>query len=251
MRNASCFNRRRYSQSNCQSLDGELSPSSVRWLWESPREKAPLGQRRAAPRRLLAFWLLEQLRESLGSSGRRSAVDTRCMNGVAEPFLNWHYSHLYHRRRVKGPSSGASAALLWTVTFVPEWNFDSVLFFFFFLPCYFCLCLLALLSGVCPLCTYTMPLDIYPPPWNRVRRSPRQSPRRKVTFGTRGRSKREPRQALSDQSISFQDVRQKINNRKAFIVLFALSTCDGWTRRHTNYCMYRPIRLQSTNPFCS
>jgi len=132
MRNASCFNRRRYSQSNCQSLDGELSPSSVRWLWESPREKAPLGQRRAAPRRLLAFWLLEQLRESLGSSGRRSAVDTRCMNGVAEPFLNWHYSHLYHRRRVKGPSSGASAALLWTVTFVPEWNFDSVLFFFFF-----------------------------------------------------------------------------------------------------------------------
>lgn len=37
-----------------------------------------------------------------------------------------------------GPSSGASVALLWAVTFVPEWNFDSflVLFFFFILCCY-------------------------------------------------------------------------------------------------------------------
>lgn len=35
---------------------------------------------------------------------------------------------LLHRWRVMGPSSGASAALLWAVTFVPEWNFNSFLF---------------------------------------------------------------------------------------------------------------------------
>lgn len=48
---------------------------------------------------------------------------------------------LLHRWRVMCPSPGASVALLWAVTFVPEWNFDSFLFlcccFFFFLFFFF------------------------------------------------------------------------------------------------------------------
>lgn len=56
------------------------------------------------------------------------------------PILYWHYSH-----------PGPQWPLLWAVTFVPEWNFDSFCvvvasFSFFFFFCF--------LSGVCPLCTY-------------------------------------------------------------------------------------------------
>ena len=66
---------------------------------------------------------------------------------------------LLHRWIVMGPSSGASVALLWAVTFVPEWNFDS----FLFLCCCCFLSFFVLFAGVCPLCTYAdASLDIYP-----------------------------------------------------------------------------------------
>lgn len=64
-----------------------------------------------------------------------------CCSSSGQWFVNgrntqrWVIWDLLHRWRVSGPSSGASAALLWAVTFVPEWIFDSfcvVVFFFFF-----------------------------------------------------------------------------------------------------------------------
>lgn len=84
---------------------------------------------------------------------------------------------LLHRRRVMGPSLGASAA--WAVTFVPEWNFDSLLFcvgffFFFFFP-----------RSVCPLSlSIWMPLLTFTPPLSSQVRLSSPITTVKVTFGT-------------------------------------------------------------------
>lgn len=62
------------------------------------------------------------------------------VKGMAEthwPTLYWHYTAIWdllHRWRDMSPSSGAKVALLWAVTFVPEWNFYS---FLYLCCCYF------------------------------------------------------------------------------------------------------------------
>lgn len=96
------------------------------------------------------------------------------VNGMAQTGrapLCWHYSHLgsCSQTRVMGPSSGASAALLPAVTFVPEWNFHS----FFFL----CFVFIFFFSSVCALSTYT-----------DCQAFLHRSPRPKVTFWKRRRA---------------------------------------------------------------
>lgn len=91
---------------------------------------------------IVLTWRTFNLHENLCSSCPGSAVDSdlwMAWQKPADPFCIditaiWG---LLHRWRVMGPSSGASVALIWAVTFVPEWNFDSFLslccFLFFLL----------------------------------------------------------------------------------------------------------------------
>lgn len=48
---------------------------------------------------------------------------------------------------------GCSLTLLWAVTFVPEWNFDSFLIFHFIFCVAVCFLFSLFPSGLCPLCT--------------------------------------------------------------------------------------------------
>lgn len=137
---------------------------------------------------------------------------TVIVNGMAEthwPVLYWLYSHL-GSFFTDGESGAHHQGPQRPVTFVPEWNFDS----FLFLCC--CFLLFCLFSGVCPLSTRrSLSWHVAHHCQTKSDFFPHQSPQRKVTFGTVSAvNKRAGRwtllQAISVQSISFQDCTPKI-----------------------------------------
>lgn len=176
-----------------------------------------------------------------------------------------------------GPSSGASVALLWAVTFVPEWNFDSflvclllvVFFYYYFVsllpppPSFFPLeCVLSVPTQ--------MPLfDIHPSvvkPSQTHLSTQGEALKVKVIFGIDGRwgdvsgrrsvvNKRAGRwsllQAISVQSINFQDLpTPKIEKEKNPLSSLSLLSPTGRPYRSAtgeniivlkSSCVYRPI----------